>query len=218
MRRARICFALLAMAAACRHAAPAPADTLGAFGAAVEREDWVAAYALMSATYRARVPAAEFERQMRASPADATSAGRTLREGAAVWGDRVEIALGNEERATLVREGAAWHLETPPYAPFAQDTPRAALRAFIRAVEQSRYDVLVALAPARYRAAVTPEKLRSFWQAFGAERTTALLRDLRLAADEHIVEEGDEAFVVYGGGRQVRLVREAGLWRLESPE
>jgi hypothetical protein len=78
--------------------------------------------------------------------------------------------------------------------------------------------VLIELAPARYRAALTPEKLRSYWQAFGVERTAALLSDLRLAADERIVEEGDEAFVVYGQGRQVHLVREDESWRIESPE
>jgi hypothetical protein len=218
MRPTAALVALTCGLAACRHAAPAPSDALAAFGAAMEKQDWGAAYGLMSADYRARVPRAEFERRMRAAPGESAAAGGALRGNAEAWGGRVQATLGGEQRVDLVREGGAWRLERPPWAPFAQDTPRAALRAFIRAIEAGRYDVLIELAPARYRAALTPEKLHSYWQAFGPERTAALLSDLRLAADERIVEEGEEAFVVYGQGRQVHLVREDEAWRIESPE
>jgi hypothetical protein len=220
MNRAGIALAVLAtcVLADCRHAAPTPADALAAFGAAMERQDWAAAYGLMSASFRARVSRAELEQQVRRAFGDAGAAGRALREDTKRGGDRVAITLEADRRVKLVRENGAWRLEQLPVDPFAQDTPRAALRAFIAALEAGRYDVLVELAPARYRAQLTPEKLRSFWHDLGAERAAALLRDLRRALDERIVEEGDEAFVVYGRGRQVRFVREEGLWRIESPE
>ena len=220
MRRAPAA-ALVALACGiggCRHAAPAPTDALAAFGAAIERQDLAAAYDLMSDAYRARISRAEFERQVRLAPAESSAAGRALRDHADAWGSRVQVTLGGDEQVELVRERGSWRLERPPLSPFVQDSPRAALRTFIHALEAARYDLLVQLAPARYRSAVTPEKLRAYWQALGAERTAALLRDLRLAADERIVEEGDEAFVVYGEGRQVRFVREDELWRIESPE
>jgi hypothetical protein len=202
----------------CGHGTPAPDDALQTFGAALERGDWAAAYGQMSASYRRSVPLAEFRRQMEAAPADARDAGRMLREHAERWGNRVEVRAGGDERIQLVREGSLWRLERPPFEPFGQETPRAALRSFIRAVETARYDVLIQLAPARYRGEITTEKLRRYWEGQGPERTKAMLRDLRVALEGRIVEEGDEAFLVYGTGRQVRFVREEAQWRIESPE
>jgi hypothetical protein len=216
---ARALLALLFLPAlACAERAASPAGALGQYGTALEREDWSAAYGLMSASYRKRVPLETFRRQMQAAGRDSRLAGRALRENAAGWAARAEIAIGDGERVSLVREAGTWRLESPPFEPFGQDTPRAALRAFIHAVESARYDVLVELAPARYRGDVTPEKLRAFWQGQGPERKHALLGALRLALERRIIEEGDEAYLVYEGGRQVRFVREEGLWRIESPE
>jgi hypothetical protein len=203
---------------ACAERAASPAGALGQYGAALERADWTSAYRLMSASYRKRVGPAEFRRQMQAAAADNRVAGRSLRENAAAWAARAEVLLGEGERVSLVREGGAWRLESPPLPPFGQDSPRAALRAFIHAVESARYDMLVELAPARYRADITPDKLKAYWQSQGAEKRRTMLSALRLALERRIIEEGDEAYLVYDGGRQVRFVREEGLWRIESPE
>jgi hypothetical protein len=218
LRAPRLGLALVALACACAERSASPAGALGQYGAALEREDWTAAYRLMSASYRKRVSALEFRKQMMAAAADSRMAGRALRENAAAWAARAEVALGDGERASLVREGGTWRLESPPFEPFAQDTPRAALRAFIHAVESGRYDMLVDLAPARYRGDITVEKLRAFWDSQGQDRRRTMLSALRLALERRIIEEGDEAYLVYDGGRQVRFVREEGLWRIESPE
>lgn len=209
---------LLGSTLACAERAASPGGALGQYGAALERADWATAYRLMSAGYRKRVSPAEFRKQMEAAAADTRNAGRALRENAAAWAARAEVLLGEGERVILVREGGAWRLESPPFEPFGQDTPRAALRAFIHAVESARYDILIELAPARYRADITREKLRAFWETQGAEKKRAMVSALRLALERRIIEEGDEAYLVYDGGRQVRFVREEGLWRIESPE
>jgi hypothetical protein len=214
----RLGLLLLLLLGSCAERAGSPAGALGQYGAALEREDWAAAYRLMSAAYRKRVSLEAFRKQMAAARGDGKLAGRALRENAAAWAARAEIALGDGERVSLVREAGTWRLENPPFEPFGQDTPRAALRAFIHAVEGSRYDMLLELAPARYRADVTVEKLRTYWQGQGGDRRRALLGALRLALERRIIEEGDEAYLVYDGGRQVRFVREEGLWRIESPE
>ena len=197
---------------------PRPGRGPGEFGAALERDDWSRAYALMSDGYRQRVSLAEFKQQMKAVPpprwrTQAARCGRTRLSGAAGSSCCSPVS----ERVGLTREGGGWRLERPPFEPFGQETPRAALGAFIRAIEGQRYDILVGLAPARYRADITPDKLARYWQQQGAERTRALLRDLRLALDGHIVEEGDAALLLYGTGRQARFVREEGLWRIETP-
>jgi hypothetical protein len=210
--------ALAVVSTACAERAASPAGALGQYGAALEREDWAAAYRMMSSAYRRRVSVGEFRKQMLAAAADTRVAGRALRENAAAWASRAEVVLGDAERVGLVREGGAWRLESPPFEPFGQDTPRAALRAFIHAVEGGRYDMLVELAPARYRPDITSDKLRAFWQSQGAERKRLLMSALRLALERRIIEEGDEAYLVYDGGRQVRFIREEGLWRIESPE
>jgi hypothetical protein len=210
--------ALLLAVCGCGHRAPSPGATLTSYGAALERGDHRAAYAQMSAGYRQRVPYEQFRRQLEAGGGDARWTGSSLRQNGERWGARLEVPLAADERALLVREAGGWRLEAPPFPAFNQETPRAALRAFIRAVETRRYDVLVELAPARYRAEVTPEKLQRYWQARGPERTRALLAALLLALERPVIEEGDEAYIVYQGDRQVRFVREEGLWRVESPE
>jgi hypothetical protein len=210
--------ACLLLVAACAERAASPAGALGQYGAALERQDWTGAYRLMSASYRRRVSPAEFRKLMQAASADNRSTGRALRENAAAWASRAEVVLGEGERVSLVREGGTWRLESPPFEPFGQETPRAALRAFIHAVEGARYDVLMELAPARYRADITPDKLRAFWESQGQQKKRAMLPALRLALERRIIEEGDEAYLVYDGGRQVRFVREEGLWRIETPE
>ena len=214
----RASLACVLLLGGCAERAASPAGALAQYGAALERADWASAYRLMSDSYRKRVSAADFRRQMQAAAGDTRTAGRALRDNAAAWAGRAEVVLGEGERVGLVREGGTWRLESPPFEPFGQDTPRAALRAFIHAVESTRYDILMELAPARYRADITPEKLRAFWESQGPEKKRAMLSTLRLALERRIIEEGDEAYLVYDGGRQVRFIREEGLWRIESPE
>jgi hypothetical protein len=218
MARGALGLLLVAGSVACGHRPSAPGDALGLFAAAVERRDFRAAYALMSDAYRRRVPFDEFVRRLEAAGPEAVGTARALRESAAQVGRRIEIPIGEEERLPLVSEGGGWRLEESPFEPFRQDTPRAALKAFVRAATGRRYDVLLQLAPARHRSGLTIEKLRAFWEGPEAAGNRKLLAALRLALEGRIVEEGDDAFLFYGNGSQVRFVREEGLWRIESPE
>lgn len=210
--------ALCLMLLGCARRGLAPGDALDGFAAALERKDYDGAYGLMSPAYRSRVSATEFRKRLEANGAEISADAKMMREGARRWGDRVEVRVSEDERVTVVRAGAGWRLEDQPLDPYGQATPRAALRAFIRAVENRRYDILVRLAPARYRAILTVPKLRAYWEGENATENRALLRDLRLAVGARITEEGEEAFMTYGASRQVRFVREEGLWRVESPD
>ena len=64
---------------------------------------------------------------------------------------RVEVQLPLGETVPLVLEDGRWRIDGPLLEPWGQRTPRAALRTFVRALEQRRYDVLSRLVPARYR-------------------------------------------------------------------
>jgi hypothetical protein len=172
----------------------------------------------MSSSFRQRVSAEEFRQKVERDGSELTADARALRGSSDRWGGRVEVVLPTQERVGIVREGGAWRLDQPPLDAYGQGTPRAALRAFVRAVENRRYDVLLRLAPARFRAALSADKLRVFWEGEEQNPNRAMLRELRLSLGAPVAEEGDEAFMTYGSNRQVRFVREDGLWRIESPE
>jgi hypothetical protein len=206
------------LAVGCAQRSAAPAGAIEAYAAAVQRKDYAAAYGLLSSSYHQQVSLADFQQQQQRDAGELTTDARSLLEKSGHWGDRVLVTLPTDERVTVVRESGAWRMETPPLDPYGQESPRAALRSFVRAIENRRYDVLLRLAPLRFRATVSVEKLRAFWEGAAAAQNRALLRELRLNLASHIAEEGEEALMTYGSGRQVRFVREDGVWRIESPE
>jgi hypothetical protein len=210
---------LVALAAACAHAAPGAADTLAAFGAAVERKDYAAAYALTSASYRQRVPFAAFRSALDDGGADTQTQARNLRSQVGRGGLRARVELDDEagQPVVLVEESGSWRLDGQPFEPWSQATPRAALRSFVRALERRRYDVVLRLSPTRHRAGLTAETLRSYWEGEHAEENARLLARLRAAVRAPIVESGDEAHMPYGERSEVRFVREDGVWKIEDP-
>lgn len=211
----------LALTVACAAKAPGPSDTLASFGAAVERKDYAAAYALTSSDFRARVPLAAFRAELEAGGADTQAVGRNLREEGARGKLRVELdleALNLGEPLVLVQEGGAWRVDRHPLAPWSQATPRAALRSFVRALEQRRYDVVLRLCPTRNRAGLSVETLRAAWEGTEREDNARLLARLRTALRAPIVETGDEARMPYGDRLEVRFVREDGRWKIEDPD
>jgi hypothetical protein len=206
--------------AGCAHRAEAPADALAAFGAAVERKDYAAAYALTSAELQKRVPFEAFRAQLEAGGDDAQAFGQKLREQAAQAPLRAEVDVDLGEKLPLVFEGGRWRVDGQPFDVWSQKTPRAALRSFVRALSRRRYDVALRLVPSRYRAGLSAEKLRDYWEGDRKAENTKLLERLRaaVAAGTPIVEVGDEAHMPYGERYEVRFVREDGAWKIEDPD
>jgi len=209
-----------AAALGCAHRSDAPGDTLAAFGAAVERKDYEAAYALTSSDFRKHVPLATFRAELEAGGADAQALGRRLRETAGRAPLRVEADVELGEKVPLVYDDGRWRVDGQPFELWSQKTPRAALRSFIRALDRRRYDVALRLVPNRYRPALTVEKLREYWEGERKADNAQLLVRLRAAvsAGATIVEVGDEAHMPYGEKYEVRFVREDGAWKIEDPD
>jgi hypothetical protein len=203
---------------ACAHAPQSPGAAAAAFGAAIARGDTRAAYALTSAEFRKRTPFEAFAASLGADPAAAKAFGGRLDGEAARLPARVELRLSTGEPITLVAEDGAWRVDGPAFDPWGQATPRAALRTFIRALDERRYDVLLRLAPNRYRGDLSADKLRQYWEEERKDDHLALLARLRAAADAPIVESGDEAHMPYGPEQEVRFVREDGRWKVASPD
>jgi hypothetical protein len=136
---------------------------------------------------------------------------------------RVTIDLVQGEPVTLVEEGGRWLVDDPTlFEPWSQRTPRAALRSFVRALEQQRYDVVLRLCPTQRRPTLSVDALRAYWEGEHKADNAALLARLRAALDapapgHPMVETGDEARMPYPGG-EVRLVREDGAWKIENPD
>jgi len=203
---------------ACAGRAAGPGETVRAFGAALERKDYDAAYALTSAAYRARVPLAAFRAELEEGGADTQALGQKLRAEVAPRPSHVELEVDPGRAVSLVEESGAWRVDGPSFEPWSQRTPRAALRSFVRALELGRYDVVLRLAPIERRAGLSVEGLRAYWEGDHKADNAQLLARLRGALGAPIVETGDEARMPYGERAEVRFVREGGLWEIEDPD
>jgi len=203
-------------ATACARRAPGPADTLAAYGAAVERHDYAVAYALTSDGFRARVPMEAFRADLETGGEDTQTLAKQLRTDAARHPAHVEIELDLGETVSLVEEGGRFRVDGAPLQPWSQTSPRAALRSFIRALEQRRYDVVLRLCPTRRRAGLTIGAVRDEWEGPHKEQNAELLAHLRAAIRAPIVELGDEARLPYADHAEVRFVREDAQWKIED--
>jgi hypothetical protein len=204
------------LAAACAHPQRGPAEALADFGGAIEHRDYEAAYALMTADYRRRVPLADFRRELEGGGPDVTTLARRLRDEAARTPFQIEVEVDLGQKLNLVLEAGQWRVAAQPFDLAAQQTPRAALRSFVRAVELRRYDALLRLVPNRYRVGVSAEKLRTYWEGERGAENQKLIKTLRTHIDAPIVETGDEARMPYDDVSEVRFLREDGVWKVED--
>jgi hypothetical protein len=209
----------------CAHQRRSPPDVVRAFADFVVRGDWDQAYSLMSEDYRRRVSLAAFRGEMEAErktvAGDASRLAREDLDGpvAAV----VRTRTGDRVRLTFDRAG--WKLEDQPLAPFGQQSPRAALRTFVRAVEQRRYDVVLRLVPERRRGRLDEQTLRLYWEGPDSAPHRRLLSLLRANLEAPIVELGTEAHMPYSESGaendrtsegEVRFLFEEGVWKVED--
>lgn len=209
-----------------------PTDVLQSYADALRDGRMRDAWGMLSAGARASMPYERFEATAREHPeevADAVRAYADLQPEAPVTA-HLELASG--ETLTLREEGGQWRLDPSALDFYGQHTPAQALRSYVRAVERSRWDVLLRLAPARVREAIaeaaaaageTPEaRLQAAFGGAESGRAQAVARALRDALDRGRALEvaGDRATMAYGtGGRSLaRLVREDDRWRVEEPE
>jgi hypothetical protein len=204
---------------ACARSGAGPTATLSALGAALDRKDYDAAYALTSADFRARVPLAAFRAELEEAGADTAALAHRLRAAGERSGPEVTVELAPGEPMTLVEEGGRWLAADPAtFEPWSQTTPRAALRSFVRALEQRRYDVVLRLCPTARRGELSVAALRDYWEGEHKAENAQLVARLRAALGAPIVETGDEAHMPYGAGAEARLVREDGAWKIEDPD
>ncbi len=210
--------AALASSQACAHRPEEPAATVASFGAALARGDLRAAYQLTSVEFQRRMPYDAFTAGLAAAGGEAAALGGRLVAEAGAVAPRVAVTLELGEEVPLVLEGGRWRIDGAVYEAWGQATPRAAVRTFIRALDAHRYDVVLRLVPDRYRAGLSADRLRAFWEGEHKDEHQALLTRVRAAAQGPLTETGDEARLSVAPDREMKLVREAGQWKIEDPE
>lgn len=213
--RDRLAALLLLLVTGCAHHAPAgPDDTVRAFAAAVAAGRIDDAYALMSAEYRAGHTRDAFVRSL-PSPSSPNALGR-LGGGHAQL--RAEVELGDGERLSLVQEAGGWRFARDPLDLYPQQAPDEALRSFVRAIERKRWDVVLRFIPQKYRNTITAETLQKSWEGDRRSELMAQLATVRAHLDEPIELVGDEARLPLAERKQAKLVREDGVWKIETLE
>jgi hypothetical protein len=210
--------ALAVAAAACAHRPEEPAATVAAFGAALAHGDLRAAYQLTSPEFQHQMPYEAFAAGLTAAGGEPAALGGRLIAEAGTVAPRVEVTLELGEQVPLVLESGRWRIDGPVYEAWGQATARAAVRTFVRALDARRYDVVLRLVPDRYRAGLSADRLRAFWESDHRDEHQELLARIRAAVRGPLTETADEARLLVAPDGELRLVRESGQWKIEDPE
>lgn len=126
-------------------------------------------------------------------------------------GARLMVAPQLWVRAVWTDKG--WRFAEDPTDIYAQDTPQRALRALVLASQNARWDVLISLAPQRYRVGLSEADLEQAWtQGEQAKVLTAARDEIAAHLADPISADAHEAVLEIGAAHTVRLEREGERW------
>jgi hypothetical protein len=175
------------------------------------------AYDLLSDDAKKGIPFEAFERMLKENPEEAKSvAGSLLRPSGT---PQVTATVTSPDGKTLLLrlEGGKWRIDRSAIDLYAQDTPESALRAFVRAFENKRYDVLLRFVPDDKLEGLDAARLKTAFEGEQKEEVERLTQALRAALPSATIENlGDRATMSYGAGGTVELLREHGVWKIEE--
>jgi hypothetical protein len=184
---------------------PSPESTLDAWQRALRDKKLDRAYALMSNEYRRTHDLATFSKAV---------ADRREAKGPMHVVYEAELSLESGDKLPLILENNEWRLAKDPLDVYPQSTPADALRSFVRAVENKRFEVVLRFVPQRYRASLTVDKIRARWEGERATELAAQLAEVRHHLGEPFELVGDDALLPLGDRKQVRLTREEDGWKV----
>jgi len=218
--RPALVLSMLGLTLGCGASAAADPDrVLFSYSQAIEAGRADDAYALLSGESKKSISFEQFQRILKENPEEARELAKSLRRPQAAPPRVTATVTGpdGESSILLVYEQGAWHVDASAIDLYSQRTPEAAVRSFVRAYENRRYDVLLKFVPEDQREGTTAAELKKAWD--GEERadmdrlTGALKASLPTAKVELF---GDRATLAFGAGGSVELVRERGLWKIED--
>lgn len=123
------------------------------------------------------------------------------------------VFLAQDYPVDVIETERGWRFAEDPTDVYNRDTPRHALRALVWATRAQRWDVVLELAPKRYRMGLSEDDLRIAWTEgeYADVLTTARDAVASHLADA-IVADAHEATLVVGPGHLVHLEREGDQW------
>lgn len=123
------------------------------------------------------------------------------------------VFLASEYPVDVVQTERGWRFAEDPTDVYARDTPRHALRALVWATRAQRWDVVLTLAPKRYRMGLSEDDLRIAWtEGEYADVLTAARDAVASHLGDAIVADAHEATLVVAPGHLVHLEREGDQW------
>ena len=201
-----------------------PKQTLAHFLREVDRQDYSAAYARMTPTFRQTCDVACFVRMV-SSRAEANRL--LLGELSApkvTTGRKVQVTLHTDlpplalqtlaDGRVSPRAKPEFFFADNPLDFYPQATPEQALRSFVRAFRLQRFDVLLRLMPKTHAERFAPQTLR---EHFSAQPQIAVqVEALRAQLHKPVTVDGNTARLILGPEQETTLVSEDGRWKIQK--
>ena len=202
--------------AACGGSKAGPGGALDEYSNALGKRDFAKAYGLMSSSFRERHSKDEFIEMMAENPREVGETAARLRNPRKELQVTARFEYGHGDRMKLVREGGRWRIDTNPIQFYSQESPRDALRSFVRAYRLKRWDIMLRFIPDAYRELMDEEKLRRQFEGDTRDDIDATMQRLEASMDEEIKDNGNQARMRYGDGSEIEFVREGELWKIKD--
>lgn len=194
-----------------------PEGALSAYSRALREGRTRDAYSLLSADAKKDIPYEMFERILKENPDEVKDLGQALETRAAPARVTAVVTAPNGEALELVYEDGGWRVDASAIDLYGQSSPAVALRSFVRAFRNRRYDVLLRFVPESEREGLGVEELRRAWEGEERKELEALVSAVEAGLPTANLEvTGDRATMAFGAGGTVELVRERGLWKVED--
>jgi len=208
---------LLTVACASGAADKSPQGALDAYAEALAEGRSRDAYALLSVEAKKDIPYSAFQRILRENPEEIAQLGRSLRQRPSPPRVTAVVTAPGGESLLLVLEDGAWRVDASAIDLYGQATPSAALRGFVRAFKNQRYDVLLRFVPDAERDGLGVDELKRAWEGEERKELEALVAAVEAGlGTEKLEVTGDRATMAFGAGGTVELVRERGIWKVED--
>ena len=203
---------------ACHPPEPAsPRDVLAAYAHALEAGKAREAYDLLSEDAKKSMSFEAFERIMKENPEEMRAIASALLRPSQATTVTATVSTPEGESLLLRYENSRWHVDRSAIDVYGQGTPEAALRSFVRAFRNKRYDVMLRFAPDAKREGLDAARLKKAFEGEQREEIERLTQAIEAALPTATVEHlGERATMSYGSGGTVELLREHGLWKIEE--
>ncbi|HET6335294.1 MAG TPA: hypothetical protein VFG30_18845 [Polyangiales bacterium] len=195
-----------------------PEATITAFARALNEGNLPAAYAMMSEDYRSHVSAEAWQKLMEENSQEVIEISNSLTHVRGPARVKAELDHVGEGDLVLVQRDGKWFVASDVARVYDQSTPRAALHAFVRAIEHKRYDVVLRLVPNADKEGMTTASLEKAWSGAGRDEISRVVGNLKDHLSGPIEIVGNHATLPYGERMRVQFLREDGVWKIENPE